>query len=376
MKKIISSVVILSLLLPILGIFSPSKAIAASVTTATDTLSRLAVSATSDHTIMFVTPTGVASTQNITLTFSAGFTGIGSMVGADFDFAINSGGTCTSGSWTEQAVVTSGATSSQWNIAGSSQVVTITSGGASATVTAGRCIRLKAGLNATDTTGSGPGSHQITNPGTVQTATVTIAGSFGDSGIISIPTMDSDQVNVTATVNSALSFDIDVGTATGDNNTPYSVPLGTLSSGTVTHSDNSSIKSIYLDGTTNSSGGLNVSVRNANGANGLVSSSNASDKIPSATASMSAGTANYGLCVATSTLTGWSKSGTYTTTCATNSSTNGVVALSSTAADILTSSAPLSNGHAEVVVNATIATTTPGHSDYTDTLTFIATSSF
>jgi hypothetical protein len=37
---------------------------------------------------------------------------------------------------------------------------------------------------------------------------------------------------------------------------------------------------------------------------------------------------------------------------------------------------PLSNGHAEIVVNAAISTTTPAHANYADTVTFIATSSF
>lgn len=374
-KKFISSIVLVALIVMTSGILTPFSVNATSITTATDTMSRLKASTASDHTFLFVLPGGLTSGQNMTLTFSAGFTGIAAMVGGDFDFAEGSTGVCSSAIFTEKSVVTSGAGATQFNIAGAGQVVIITSGGASATITAGRCIRLKAGLNATDTTGSGPGIHQISN-GALGTYTITIGGSIADSGIITITTMDDDTVSITATVNQTISFDLDVGYTTGENGTPYQVPLGTLSASTVSVSNGSSIKTIFADGGTNASGGMNVSVRNANGNQGLKSTSVGTDYISSANGTMSVGNANYGLCVGTLNLAGFAKSTAYSTTCAVNSGTNTVVGLTNTAADILTSTSPVTSGHADIVVNAEISTATPAHTDYTDTLTFIATASY
>lgn len=373
-KKFISSIVMVALV-SMTSLLSPLIAAAAgSVTTATDTMSRLKASTASDHTFMFVTPTGVASGQTITLTFSSGFTGVSSMVSNDFDVAEGSTGVCSSATFTEKSVKTT-PTASDFSAIGAGQVVTVLSGGASATLTAGRCIRIKAGLNATDATGSGSPTHQITNGPASAADTITIGGTFTDSGIISVEIMDSDQVSVTANVDQTMSFDLDTGITAGETGQPYSVPLGTLSSGSVTHSNGTSINQIFADGGTNAAGGMNISVRNANGASGLKSTSTPGDFIGSVTGPMSAGTANYGLCVDSATVTGVSRSTTYNTTCALASATNGVVGLTSTATDILTSSAPVT-AHAQIVVNATIAAATPAHADYSDTLTFIATASF
>jgi hypothetical protein len=374
-KKFVSSVVVIALVMMTSGIFSPLSATAATITTATDTMSRLKPSTASDHTFLFVLPGGLTSGQNMTLTFQSGFTGIASMVAGDFDFAEGSTGICSSAVFTEKSIKAS-PTASDFSVAGAGQVVTVTSGGASATVTAGHCVRLKAGLNAIDTTGgTGPGTHQITN-GSLGNYTINIGGSIADSGQITVALMDDDSVSVSASVNQTLTFDLNVGTSAGGNVAPYIVPLNTLSATTVTHSDNSTIKSIYADGGTNSSGGMNVSVANANGANGLKSTSVPTDFIGSTSGTMAVGTANYGLCVATSTLSGFARSAGYTTTCAANSGTNTIVGLTTTPAALLTSSAPVASGHAEMVVNAEISNATPAHTDYTDTLTFIATASF
>ena len=173
-----------------------------------------------------------------------------------------------------------------------------------------------------------------------------------------------------------MTFDLDAGLTVGETPSPYAVPLGVLSSASVTHSDNSTINSIFADGGTNASGGMNVSVRNANGGNGLVSTGTPADMITSVTGTMAAGTARYGLCVDSATITAFARSATYNTTCTLASATNAVIGLTTTATDILTSTAPISSAHAVVVVNATVAGATPAHADYTDTLTFIATASY
>jgi len=175
-----------------------------------------------------------------------------------------------------------------------------------------------------------------------------------------------------------ITFDIDTAAdfSNDESNAPYSVALGTLTSGVVTHSDTSTVKMIVLKA--ESSGGVVVTVQNANGTNGLVSTSVSGDNINSATGTMEAGTENYGLCVATAGLTGFSRSTGYSSdSCSLASGTNDVRALSSTPTSIVDSGGlPLIGGHAEVVVNATISITTPAHSDYSDSLTFIATGTF
>jgi hypothetical protein len=376
-KKFVSSILATALFVMMSGIFNPFIVAAASITSAKDVLSRQKASTASDHTFTFVLPGGLTSGQNMTLTFQSGFTGVGSMIGADFDFAEGSTGVCSSATFTEKSVVTSGGSASQFNIAGAGQVVTITSGGASATITAGRCIRLKAGLNATDTTGSGPGTHQITN-GTLGNYTISVAGSIADTGTIVDIIDDNDQVTVMASVDEILSFDLDTGTTNAENGPNYSVAFGTISASTVKYSDHSAVNSIWASGGTNSSGGMNVTVQNANGANGLKSTTVPGDYIQSTTASMAVGSANYGLCVTSTGLAGWIKAaGTYDQgTCTTASGTNAVRALTTTTANILTSSGPTASATAEIVANAEISTATPAHTDYTDTLTFIATASF
>lgn len=374
-KKFLGSVLIVTSFVMMTGVLTPLTVTAASVTSATDIMSRLKASTASDHEIKFVTPTGLASGQTMTLTFSSDFTNVSTMTSEDFDLAEGSTGVCSSATFTEKAVKAT-PTTSEFSATGAGQVVTILSGGATATLTAGRCIRIRAGLNATNTTGAGPGNTQISNGVAANTHTIAIAGTFGDNGTITIDVIDDDQVSITANVNQTLTFDIDTGLTAGETASPYSVPLGVLSAGAVTRSNGTSVNQIFADGGTNASGGMNVTVRSVNGPNGLVSTSVPADKITSVTGSMAAGTARYGLCVDSASITGFSRATAYNTTCTVNGATNGVVGLTTTSADILTSTAPVASGHAQVQVNAAISTATPAHTDYNDTLTFIATASF
>ena len=179
-----------------------------------------------------------------------------------------------------------------------------------------------------------------------------------------------------------ITFDIDTeaGGGNGESSTPYTVGLGAVTTtDTRVSGTTDGIQMIVLEGETGAAvSGMVVTVRNANGTNGLVSTAASTDEIDSVDGTIADGTENYGLCVATSGLTGFSRASPYNSdTCATNSETNGVQALTTTGENILNSAgAPLSGGHAEVIVNAAISATTPSHADYTDTLTFIATGTF
>jgi hypothetical protein len=225
------------------------------------------------------------------------------------------------------------------------------------------------------------GSYTSTNPSAGNQAIV-ITGAAGVTGSFAVDVVDDDQVAVTASVDPSLTFDLDAGTTAGANTgTPYIIALGTITAanGKVTGSTDG-VNFIGVDLATNASSGAAVTVTSLNGANGLVSTATSADKIPSATATMANGTANYGICVISATQSGGppnlTKVAPFASTCAADSETNSVGGLTTAAQNILTVSGPISAGRAEIAVNAAISGVTPAHSDYGDTLTFIATGTF
>ncbi len=377
LSRFISGVTMVALLALLIA---PNFAMAASITSSKATFGRLKVSANSDSgTIQFATPTGIqaGTSDTISFTFSSEFV-LAAESATNYDIELGDSATCSSATYTDEVVATTGATATDWNLDVTGNVITIdpeTDQG----LTAGFCMRLVWGTAAT-TGGTGSASTIVNATNVDDDDTIVIGGAFGDSGTITVDIVDDDQVTVSATVNQTLTFDIDTAEdfTNAEDAAPYSVALGTLSTGTVTHSDTSTVKMVVLEGETNASGGLNVTVANANGASGLVSTSTPADTIASSTGTMAAGTSNYGLCVATAGLTGFVRaSGTYdAAACALASGTNPIRGLTTTPANIVTSSGVLSGGHAEVVVNAAISGSVPAHADYADTLTFIGTATF
>lgn len=182
-----------------------SPAHAAAVTSLRDTLSRLKASTLANHTIEFVTPTGVeASTDTITLTFQT-FT-MGTFAVANVDLAVGNSGTCSTATFTDKTLAATAAAAT-WGAAQSGQVITLTAptDAASGEITAGRCVQIEIGSNATS---GGAGSIQITNPA-AGSYTVTIGGAFGDSGTLAVRVIADEQVSVTATVDPTLTFTVD-----------------------------------------------------------------------------------------------------------------------------------------------------------------------
>jgi hypothetical protein len=176
---------------------------ALSLTSLSDNMSRLTEATLSNHEIKFVTPPsgGVAAGESVTYTFSAQFV-MGSVAFGDMDFATGDSNNCTTANFAEEtlAAAASGVT---WGATVSGQVITIISG--TDTIAADRCIRLKVGTNATG------GTNRITNGADDAGDTITIGGTFGDSGTISVDILDSttpDQVNVTATVSPSITFSV------------------------------------------------------------------------------------------------------------------------------------------------------------------------
>ena len=171
-----------------------------------------------------------------------------------------------------------------------------------------------------------------------------------------------------------ITFDLDTATTDSETSTPYSVSLGALSTSSVARS-NGSINSIWADLDTSASGGAVVTVLS----NSLKSASVPGDTIPSASNTMSAGTANYGLCVASTSATSGTlnKVSPYNGAPCVDGAVNTVGFVDGTSRPILnTAGATVTAGRAQIRVNAAISPTTPAHNDYSDNLTFIATGTF
>ena len=264
-RKVVSVIAFFSILI---FTFSPVYvAQAASITDSADVMTRLSINELSDHEIEFTTPTGVASTQTIVLTFPSDFDGSSDPDGAldesDVDFLVDTvpDGVCDG---TAQTLVASGPSTSQWSAVFSStenRVLTLTSGGASATVAAGAEVCIQIGENAT----GGSGNSQYINPSSATTYSIGVAAGPSDSGNISVTILDNDQVSVSATVAQSITFSISDSTigfgsltssgarfATGDTSgdtsaqTAHTLIVGTNASGGYT---------LTLDGTTLTSGG-------------------------------------------------------------------------------------------------------------------------
>lgn len=173
-----------------------------------------------------------------------------------------------------------------------------------------------------------------------------------------------------------ISFDIDTVPSNGESASPYTLDLGTITTSIVRTSGNGGSNRIFLDINSNATLGAVVSVQSANAA--LQSVSSPSDKITSSTATLTAGTAGYGLCVATLTENAGGPlvaDAPFNGSC--SSTQHSVGGLDGSLQAIIDSSGePIAEGRAIVLVKAAVSSSTPSHNDYADTLTFIATAKF
>ncbi len=273
---------------------------------------------------------------------------------------------------------------------GTAGFASLAQNGAAGTCASGTCTLTVSATDVQITCTSGPcsglftqsGSWTATNPGTAGSKSIAYTQAAGDpvSGTFSIPIVDSDQVTVTATVAPSITFDIDTAQTDTESAAPYSVALGQITTtDTRVSGTTDGINFIWLDIDTNAGGGAVITVKNANGANGLVSTGTPADNINSADGTMADGTENYGICSVAETDGGGNLDdlAPYDGTCAANSETNVVGGLLSTPTPIYdTDGVAIVTGRAQISVNAAISTSTVAHNDYTDTLTFIATGTF
>ncbi len=199
----------------------PNKVLAEPLEDKSDSMSRLgsstAVDVPSDHTIQFVTPTGVASTETIVVTFPSDFDGSSHPNGAlefgDVDLLV--GGTNCGGA--SQTLVGGAPNDGEWSAVFSgtqNRILTITSGGSSSIVDAGSAVCIKIGQNAT----GGTANSQYINPTTTGAKTISLEAGV-DTGDIVVSIIENDVVIITARVNETISFALN----------DYEVGFGTLS---------------------------------------------------------------------------------------------------------------------------------------------------
>lgn len=351
---------------------------AAPLFTVSDSMERINESISSGHTIRFVTPSGVGSGEDITITFPAGEFAFGGSY--DFnDMELYEGNTsdCNTSSFTPKSLAST-PSGSTWGGTYGSDVVTITSD--TDTISANTCVLIVLNSN-----GSG---HDIINPTvTVNTSfEIIVSAGASDIGNLSVvilddlSTPDGDQIEISGRVITTLSLDIDVSTVDCNNNieTSYSnnvVNLGTLVPGTPKMSS-TGINFICVDIATNAENGVVLYIQssrsNTNG--GLVNGGNI---IESLTDDLNSGSVPTGYGVRVSSI-GTPEVGGLSIASPFNSSTPGEIGLipgaNGSPAQLVTATGPIKTGDSSrvaVEVAAKADTSIPS-GQYTDILTFTA----
>lgn len=333
---------------PIIG-----RVYAAPVTSLQLRLSTIKESTLADHTIEFITPTGVSAGQTITITYPTGFA-LGSFNVNNYDMAMSSGASCSGFSDKTLAAAPSGTT---WGVGTSGQVVTITSG--TDTITAGRCVQIEIGSNATS---GASGSTVVTNQSAAQNASdakVLIGGTMSDSGTLAVEIVADNDVTVNATVDPSITCAF----------TGLTTTFASLTTGAISTSDTSTTITI----STNAANGVVVSVRDeGNGSSpGLYKSSAPTYLIASADATLSAGTDGYGIQGSTSGGSGAALSALSPY----NVSSNQVGGLLRTATSIASGTGPMASRVLTIVHKAAVSGLANAGS-YTDNITYVCTGIF
>lgn len=170
-----------------------------------------------------------------------------------------------------------------------------------------------------------------------------------------------------STVNSMLSFDIDVSSTDTETGAPYNLSIGDLASGGVVTAPNK----VWIDFSTNANGGGFLSI---NGTNGGLQSTTVAHTITSTTADLTAQPDGYG--ARSSTVTE-SAGGPMRALTPYNGSSDNVGVLDTSKRYIYDSSElPVTGGRVSFELKAKASDTTPSAADYVDVLTVIASGSF
>lgn len=353
------------------GFFLDTQAL--SVTQRKDTLSRLKVSALSNHTIEFVAPEGVSAGQTVTVTFPVGFSIPLSLDFTDIDVSYGA----TTG-YENELTLAAASAGAVWGASVSGQTFTFTSD--TGTIATGSKIIIEIGTQATE---GATGDQQITNPSTASIYVVTIAGTFGENGEIAVPVVDEDQTSATSIASPTMVFDLDIGTTSGETNSPYTFNLGALTAGQVMSSGTGSPERprIIIDLKTSAVGGAVVTIEGANGGIKSSSENHTITTTDSGTPVVLDGTTEgFGACVASVSAVSGTIQGVapYNGGCTTTSHAVGGITTSPRTI-INTADAPAygtDNNSAQIFLKASITPTTPPANDYAEVVSFVATSTF
>ncbi len=219
MKKALSYLIII-LLLAILVYFLIHTVRAGLVSNFSDELSSQVIASAANHTILFTTASNFGPDETIELFFESDFD-LSLIDYTDIDFKdddvdLNLGDSPGTGSGSNIGVSVSG------------QTIIFTQNDAD-TVLAGSEITIAIGLNTDYQT---QGDQQIYNPSIADTYKISLSGSFGDMGTISVVILESDSVSLQAEVNPELSFAI---RNSDDTDYANNCNLGTITDFAVSH---------------------------------------------------------------------------------------------------------------------------------------------
>ncbi len=247
--KTIATVAGFAIILWSLGLPSLRFADAANITDVSDTLSDSAPSAASDHTLSFVTPTGVLNGATTTITFPAGFTGIGALGVEDVDFASSS----------DMSIATTCSGSERVRFIPSGQTVSfVFCPGDGGVLAAGATTTIQIGFNATF---GSAGNSRISNPAGEGSYEIGFTVGASDSGWTRVVILSD--VLVTAAVDTIFTFAVAGlgagqtvnGTTTTGITGSTTIPFGTLAAGVATRTAQS------LTVNTNAANGYVVTVQ-------------------------------------------------------------------------------------------------------------------
>lgn len=170
-----------------------------------------------------------------------------------------------------------------------------------------------------------------------------------------------------STVSPTLSFDLDISATDSESSAPYTLAIGSLSTSSVTTAS----EKIWVDLETNAAGGAFVYIYSLS--TGL-SSLKAGYTITSATTNLATAQEGYGLQVSS---LNQSSGGPFLAVNPYDGSLENIGILDTTSRNILSSSGvPITAGRASIFVKAKASALTPSASDYTDTITIIASGTF
>ena len=250
-SKFVSFTTILALMMVMVAPLSAGAA--AAVTSFSVLLSREKAATLSNQTVLFTTPTGVASGNTIILTYdnSTAIPAAFDFEDADVSYDTTPDAVCDTGdTHVVLAAAPSGATAGIVDT--STTVITFTNG--TTAIAAGSEICFEFGTNAEDVV---TGVEQITN-GSAGTTLLVLSGTFTDSGTAAMSIIADDQVVITATVSPSITFTI------SDN----TIEFGTLSSSAARWADDAAgsatdVVAHTLTAATNATGGYIVSYNGA-----------------------------------------------------------------------------------------------------------------